>query len=72
MGIHGDLKNVPYIFEYLVPSWWNSLGRARRYGLIGRGMSLGMGFEVSKAQFIPISFLCFLLVDKDVSSQLLL
>lgn len=26
-----------------------ALGRIRRYGLVGRGMSLGVGFKVSKA-----------------------
>lgn len=31
------------------PSWRNYLGRIRRYGLLRGGMSLEMGFEVSKA-----------------------
>jgi hypothetical protein len=35
------------MFEYLVPSWWNCLGRVR-YDLIGRNVSLGVDFGVSK------------------------
>lgn len=36
------------MFEYLVPSWWNHLGRIPRDGLVGGGVSLGVGFAVSK------------------------
>jgi hypothetical protein len=28
------------MFEYLVPSWWNCLGRIRGCGFVGEGMSL--------------------------------
>jgi hypothetical protein len=35
-------------FECLVPSWWNCLGRIRRCRFVGRGMSPGVGFKVSK------------------------
>jgi hypothetical protein len=33
---------VPYrlMFEYLVPSWWNCLGKIRRCGLIRGGIGL--------------------------------
>jgi hypothetical protein len=34
------------MFEYLVPSWWDCLGRIRRCGLLGGGVLLGVGFEV--------------------------
>ena len=46
----GDLnENGPdRPFEYLVPEYWNSLGRIRRCGLVGEGMSLRVGFEVLK------------------------
>jgi hypothetical protein len=48
-------------------------GRIRRYGLVG-GVSLAVGFEVSKIYLGPIlaHCLCFLPVDQDVSFQLLL
>lgn len=36
------------------------------------GVPLGTGFEVSKAQVIPVSALCLMPVDLDVSSWLLL
>ena len=29
-----------HILEYLVPSWWNCLGRIRRRGLAGGGVAL--------------------------------
>lgn len=34
-------------------------------------MSLGLSFEVSKAQATPVSALCLMLVDQDVPTQLL-
>lgn len=40
------------MFEYLMPSWWNCLGRMRRHVLVG-GIPLGMGFEVLKVHAIP-------------------
>jgi hypothetical protein len=42
---------IVHIFECLVGSW-NCLGRIRRRGLVGGGVSLGMGFEVLKAHAI--------------------
>lgn len=51
--------------EYLVTRWWNYLGRLKRCGFVGEGVSLGAGFPVCH-------FLYFLFVDGDVSSQLLL
>jgi hypothetical protein len=34
--------------EYSVPNWKNCLGRIRRRGLVGGGVSLGVDFRVSK------------------------
>lgn len=39
-----------HMFECLVTSWWNRLGGIRRYGLVGEGVSLGMGFEESQTR----------------------
>lgn len=36
------------MFEYLVSTWWNCLGRIRRCDLVGGSVSLGAHFEVSK------------------------
>ena len=57
------------MFECLVLSWWNHLGRIRRCGLAGGKMIVGAGFEVSKAHPVPSLLVD---VDQDVSSQLLL
>ena len=48
--------------------------RVRRCGLVGRGVSLGVDSEVAEAHVILISafLLSLLLMDQDVSSQLLL
>ena len=53
---------------------WNCLQRVRRCGLVGRGESLGVDSEVAEAHVIPISafLLSLLLMDQDVSFQLLL
>lgn len=40
------------------------LGRIRR-GLVGEGLSLGVGFEVSKAHARPSLFLCLLPLDQE-------
>jgi hypothetical protein len=40
--------------------------------LAGRNMSLGLGFDISKAILVPVVSLCFLFVVQDVRSQLLL
>jgi hypothetical protein len=40
------------MFEYLISSWWNYLGRIRRCDLAAGGVPLGMGFEISKAHAI--------------------
>lgn len=65
------------MFKYLVPSWWYSLGRVRRYSFIGGGVSLEVNFEISKDHFIasyPSHPYCssLMLADQDVSFQLLL
>ena len=65
-------------FECLGHSGWNCLGRIRRCGLAGGGVSLTVSFEVSKAMPTPHLFpshnsqwaLWVLLEDKDASSQL--
>lgn len=46
-----------HMFEFLVPSWENCLGRNKRYGFVGGSVSLGASFEVS------INFLCLVPVD---------
>jgi hypothetical protein len=38
-------ENGSPVFECLAPSWWDYLGRIRRCGLVGGGVSLGVGFE---------------------------
>lgn len=46
-------------------------GRSRRCGLVAGGVSLVVGFEISKAHVIPCDLsrsLYFVLVDEDVSS----
>lgn len=57
------------MFESLVTSRENCLGRIRRYGLIGGGV-IGAGFKVSEAYSHPQCSLCFPFVDQDVSAQL--
>lgn len=29
------------MFEYPVPNWWKSLGRFKKYGLVGEDVTLG-------------------------------
>ena len=54
------------MFEYLVIRELHYLTGIRRCGLVGRGVSLGVGFGISNAQARP-SFSLFLLpVDLDV------
>lgn len=61
------------MFEYLVPQLKGCLGRIKKSGPSGRGMSLQADFEVSKGlPLFPISLSAFLLPDKDVSSHLFL
>lgn len=50
------------------------LGKIKRYGLVGGGLSLGMGFEISKAQAVSSNGPDLLpgLVYEDVNSRLLL
>ena len=38
---------------YVVLRWWNCLGRIRRGGLVGGGVSFGMSVDVSKASCHP-------------------
>jgi hypothetical protein len=68
---------IDSMFEYSIFSYWSCLGRVMGCGLIGGGMPLGADFEVSKDLCHEDSshsqcVLCFLSVDPDVSSQLLL
>lgn len=63
------------MFTCLAPSWWEHLGRIWRCGLVAEGVPLVADFEVSKEHVIPSDLshpLYFVLVDEDVSSQLLL
>ena len=41
------------MFDCLLPSWWNYLERLRKRGFMGEAGSLGVAFEVSKAQANP-------------------
>ena len=64
-------NDLIFMFDYLVPIWWNCLGRVRRCGCIRGGLVAGGVFEVSKPQAIPIALsLCLLLVDKDMLQPL--
>lgn len=58
------------MFEHLVSSWWNCLGKIRRCGLVGIGV--GRGCEVSKAHAIPSYHSLPVHTDQDVSCQLVL
>lgn len=56
MGFGGLGKSGPqaHVFEYLSPvgeTVWQGSGGAAR--IVGGGVSLGMGFEVSEAQAMP-------------------
>ena len=53
-GMLGCMRMAPIVsyLGYLVASWWASLGRSRRCGLVRGGMSLGGGFEISKTHMI--------------------
>lgn len=55
----------------LTPSWWNYLGRVRRSGLVGEGISLSVSSEVSNTHGILSENLCFFFVNQDVNSELL-
>lgn len=44
-----------HIFEWLVHSWQNCSGRIRGCDLVGGGVSLDVGLEISKAYAIIIS-----------------
>lgn len=60
------------MFEFLGPGWWNYLGRTRGCGLVGGGVSLGAGFEISKdLHHSQYTSFYFLFVDQDMNSQLL-
>ena len=39
--------------QYLLASSCNCLGRIRKCGLVGAGVSLGLGLEVSKVSAFP-------------------
>lgn len=41
--------HIKIVWMRMVSSWWNRLGRIRRYSLVWGGMSLVTGFRVSKA-----------------------
>lgn len=43
---------MAHMFEYVVPSGWTCLGRARRYDFFGEGVLLGKGSEVLEAHAI--------------------
>jgi hypothetical protein len=61
------------VFGYLVPSWWNCLRMSRRHGPCWRRSVTG-GYTFRYQNSMPFLFgsLCFMLVDQNVSIQLLL
>lgn len=64
--------NGPYRLICL-NAWWNYFRRIRRCGIIGGGVSPGVGFEVLKAQALPVGSLSATwLLSQYASSQLLL
>lgn len=63
------------MFKYIISVWWNYFGKIRKYGLVGEGVSLGVGFEVVKAHSVPSEFSvssAWWLLSQHVTSQLLL
>lgn len=73
-GLHGGLnENGPYMLmsEHLVPCCWNCLGRTRKCGPVGGGVSLGWASGFGKTGTIPGLFCCLLLSDQAVNSPLL-
>ena len=61
-----------FVFAYLLSRWWSSWEGISSSDLIGGRVSLGAGFEVSKAHLFLVSFPCHMLMGQNVSSQLLL
>jgi hypothetical protein len=65
-----------YLNKYPKTKWslvgGTVLGRIRRCGFVGRSLSLGISFEVSKDHTIPRVPLCLMVLDQDVSSLLFL
>ena len=50
-----NLSHYAHIFAYLIPIWWNYFGRMR-YDLVEWGVSVRMGFEVSKELHFQLTF----------------
>lgn len=42
------------MFECVVPSWGNHLGKIKRYGLVEGGVPMEVAFEVTKAYAILV------------------
>lgn len=59
------------MFDYLVPSCCNSLGRMKRYDLVRGGVLQGQSLRFQKTFTVP-RVLCFLLVDQNASPEMLL
>jgi hypothetical protein len=57
------------MLEYLVHRWWNCLGRIRRCGPVGGGVSLGQALRFQKPRLFPVCSLCPQLSDQDMSSD---
>lgn len=63
---------IDHIFEYLVASSWNCLGKCRKCVHVGRGIHGGGGGSLSlKTTAFPIRSLFFAVLSQDVCSQLL-
>lgn len=66
--------SIEHLFEYLVPSQWNCLGRIWKYDFLEGGVSWGMGvgLKVSKLILFPVNSLPLSLLHlygSDESSQ---
>jgi hypothetical protein len=52
-GLNENCLLASYVWM-IAPQLWNCLGRIRRHGFAGGGVSLGVGFEVSKSVTILV------------------
>lgn len=63
------MRMVPIVsYVWILGLQCNCLGRIKMCDLVGRGMSVGEGFEVSKTRAISVSSLCLAVVSQDVRS----
>lgn len=69
-GVVVRMRVAPWaqLLESLVLRWWSYLEKIRTCGLIGKGVSLGMDFDISKDLCRTRCALCLLLAVRDVNS----